>query len=184
MFELIDSAFLSSFNLDSLGLFSSIAILVALGQLMVLAIGQFNLAIGAIGACGAIMTAFLMQDLGVPVPIAILAGLLTGIAAGIFQGLLIAYTPLNPFVITLALASVYLGAATGATRAGAFDQLPPAFDNIGSATLIGITDQFWLALGIAVSFGYCSGGLRWDPDYWRSEAIGPPPTRQALGSSR
>jgi ribose transport system permease protein len=149
LFYLISSSFVSQFNLDSLALFSAIAIIVSLGQMLVLSIGQFNLAIGAMGACGAIAAAALMQDSGCPVWLAIPAGLVVGMLAGAFQGVLIAYTPLNPFVVTLALASVYLGAATGATSAGFFDNLPSGFDNIGSATILGLSDEWWAAIGVA-----------------------------------
>ena len=150
VFESIDEAFFSSFNLNTLALFSSIAVLVGIGQLMVLAIGQFNLAIGAMGASGGVTAAALMQVFRVPITLAILAGLVAGLIAGLAQGLLIAYTPLNPFIVTLALASVYLGAATGMTGAVAFNTLPGGFDNIGTVLWFSVTDEWWIVLAIAV----------------------------------
>jgi len=148
-FDLVSPSFLSTFNLDTLALFGAIAVIVSLGQMFVLSIGQFNLAIGAMGACGGVVSAALMQNVGVSIPAAILAGLAVGVIAGAIQGAMIAYTPLNPFVVTLALASVYLGIATGMTSAASLDNLPAGFDNIGSAVLGGVSDQWWVALGVA-----------------------------------
>ena len=153
VFYFVSPAFLSTFNLDTLALFAAIAVIVSLGQMFVLSVGQFNLAIGSIGACGAVVSAALMQELGIAVWIAILAGLAVGVAGGAVQGAVIAFTPLNPFVVTLALASVYLGIATGATSAGSFDNLPVGFDNIGSAVWMGVSIQWWIAL--------CVAGVAW-----------------------
>lgn len=149
LFYVVSPGFLSPFNFDTLALFGAIAVIISLGQMFALSIGQFNLAIGSIGACGAIVAAALMQDLGVAVWIAVLAGLAVGVAAGALQGALIAFTPLNPFVVTLALSSVYLGIATGATSAGSLDNLPSGFDNIGSALWAGVSAQWWISLCIA-----------------------------------
>ena len=148
-FDMVSPGFLSTFNLDTLTLFGSIAVIVSLGQMFVLSIGQFNLAIGAMGACGGVVSAALMQNLDISVVLAILVGLAVGVIAGAIQGALIAYTPLNPFVVTLALASVYLGIATGLTGAASLNNLPAGFDNIGSAVLGGVSDQWWLALAVA-----------------------------------
>lgn len=149
VFDLVSPGFLSTFNLDTLALFGAIAVIVSLGQMFVLSIGQFNLAIGSMGACGGVTTAALMQNAGVSVVAAILVGLAVGVIAGAIQGILIAYTPLNPFVVTLALASVYLGVATGLTGAASLDNLPAGFDNIGSAVWGGVSVQWWVALGVA-----------------------------------
>ena len=118
VFYLVSPTFVSPFNFDTLALFGAIAVVISLGQMFALSIGQFNLAIGSIGACGAVVAAALMQELGISVWIAVLAGLAVGVAAGALQGALIAFTPLNPFVVTLALSSVYLGIAIGSNERG------------------------------------------------------------------
>jgi ribose transport system permease protein len=146
----VTHGFFSHYNLESISLTIAIAIIVGLSQLSVLSIGNFNLALGPMGALGGVCTGVLMQIYGVPVLIAILAGLVLGTLAGAFQGYLIIKTGINPFIITLALASIYLGGITALTQAEFYNYMPKVFDNIASATYLGIP----LLLIIAVVFAY------------------------------
>src|SRR5882762_8892480 len=79
--------FLSTYNLFVTGRDLSILLLVALAQMVVLSLGQMNLSIGSIGGLVAIIESGLMVHYGVPVPIALVAGLLLGVICGVVNGL-------------------------------------------------------------------------------------------------
>ena len=134
----VTHGFFSRYNLESISLTIAIAIIVGLSQLSVLSIGNFNLALGPMGALGGVCAGVLMQVYHAPILIAVLAGLILGILAGAFQGYLIVKTGINPFIITLALASVYLGGITALTKAEFYHGLPKVFNDLGSATYMGI----------------------------------------------
>src|SRR5690606_9712452 len=82
-------------------------------------------------------------------PLAILAALLLGLAAGGVQGLIITVLGVNPFITSLALASTYMGAMLGLTKGASFNQLPPMFVGLGRATLLGLPVLPMLTLLIA-----------------------------------
>lgn len=143
-------AFHSAYNLRALAFTVSITGIVALAQLCALSIGQLNLTLTAVGAGAGIFAGFLMQVAGVPFPLAVLAGLLLGVAAGGLQGVIIVALGINPFIVTLALAATYLGAMLGLTKGASFNQLPPLFVALGRATLLGVPVLPLITLLVAI----------------------------------
>lgn len=83
----------------------------ALGVMLAIIICGIDLTSGAIlGLAGAVSTKFLV-DLGLPIWQAFLLGCLVGAIAGLANGLIIAYTGMPPFVVTLAMMNICRGAA-------------------------------------------------------------------------
>lgn len=150
IFTFTTKGFLSGYNLQSLGRGIGVTIVVGLSQLCVLAIGDFNLALGSMGCFSAIVTTSFMEVLGVDVLTAFLAGVATGTLLGFFEGFLITKTGINPFIITLSLSSVYLGLAIGLTKAALFQNLPADFKNIGKVNILGIPEILIIGIAIAV----------------------------------
>ena len=68
---------------------------------------------------------------GLPLPAAMLLGMLTGIAGGIVNGAAVAYLGLHPFVVTLATMAIYRGGAYAISNAAAVSAFPPWFTSIG-----------------------------------------------------
>jgi ribose transport system permease protein len=141
---IFDPAFLSPFNIQILLLAAAVNVLIAMSQMIIIAIGQMNLAIGAIGGLSAICFAGLMQVWSLPPFLAAAAALAIGVAAGLVNGLLIARTGISAFIITLATLSIFKGADLGITRAQPFYGIPAAVKAFGNATMVGPIP--WLAL--------------------------------------
>ncbi|MEO8411462.1 MAG: hypothetical protein ABI478_12920, partial [Propionivibrio sp.] len=140
------NGFLSSYNITSLLEQITIFALIGLAQMLALSLGQFNLALGSIGCLSAISMGFFMQVMGLPVAIALLLGLIIAAVLGWIQGVLIARSGINPFIITLALLSVYYGLATGITQGKAYDKLPPTIQTINSMHFGPVPVVFLVAL--------------------------------------
>ena len=75
-------SFLTPFNIQILLAAISVNLVIALAQMLIIGIGQMNLSVGAIGGFVAISFAGLMDAFQLSVPLAILAGLVIGLAAG------------------------------------------------------------------------------------------------------
>ena len=143
-----DPSFLSPFNIQVLLLAIAVNALIALSQMIIIAIGQMNLAVGAIGGLAAIAFAGMMQVWGLPpLPAAALA-LLIGIAAGALNGIFIAWTGISAFVITLASLSVFKGLNLGITKAQPFYGVPESVKAFGATTVIGPIP--WIVVPAAV----------------------------------
>jgi ribose transport system permease protein len=125
--------FLSTYNLFVTSRDLSILLLVALAQMVVLSLGQMNLSIGSIGGLVAIIESGLMVRYGVPVPVALAAGLVLGIVCGIINGLLVYSTKINSFVLTLGTSYVFAGINLGITHATPFYHIPNEISSFGQA---------------------------------------------------
>ena len=121
---MISGDFLSDYNLFVMLRILSVTGLVALAQLVVIAIGQMNLAVGAIGGLVAILFGGMLEVFGLPIPVALLIGVIAGMAAGILSGALIVATQISGFIITLAMLSVYTGLNYGITESIPFYNMP------------------------------------------------------------
>ncbi|MDE3176460.1 MAG: ABC transporter permease [Pseudomonadota bacterium] len=145
---LFNPSFLSPFNIQVLLLATSVNVVIAMSQMVIIAIGQMNLAIGAIGGLAAISFAGLMQVWSVPPLLAAAAALGLGVTAGLINGALIAGTGISAFIITLASLSIFKGADLGVTRAQPFYNIPATVKAFGNATMLGPIP--WLALPAAL----------------------------------
>ncbi len=125
--------FLSTYNLFVTGRDLSILLLVALAQMVVLSLGQMNLSIGSVGGLIAIIESGLMVRYGVPVPVALAAGLVLGIVCGVINGLLVYWTKINSFVLTLGTSYVFAGINLGITHATPFYHIPNEISSFGQA---------------------------------------------------
>lgn len=113
--------------------FSWIAI-VAFGESMVIIIGGIDLSVGATMALAGLITAKCMAS-GFPVPVAIVAGLLTGSAVGWINGSIVARVRLPAFVVTLGTMSITRGIAFGLTGGWPVVDLPESFRMLGQYDL-------------------------------------------------
>ena len=115
VFGLLSDVFFTERNLINILQQSSINACVAIGMTMVIISGGIDLSVGPVAACAGVLSATLLVS-GYSVFIAIPAGLLVGLLCGAFNGALIAYGGLQPFIVTLgtlslfrALALIYTG---------------------------------------------------------------------------
>ena len=127
-------AFLSPLNFQVLLLAIAVNTLVAFSQMIIIAIGQMNLSVGAIGGLAAICFAGMMQVWGLPPLLAALAAVGIGGLAGLANGLFISVTGISAFIVTLASLYIFKGVNLGVTRAQPFYGVPDSVKLFGSST--------------------------------------------------
>ena len=94
--------FTQSFNFANLINQSSAVIVIAMGLVFVLLLGEIDLSAGFTAGTSAAVMAIALTRQGQPWPLAVLAGLLTGAVIGALIGLLVARLGIPSFVVTLA----------------------------------------------------------------------------------
>ena len=148
VFSGLSAGFLSRFNLNSL--FRSVAVDVVVGfaQMVVLATGGMNLSVGAIGVCAVMVAGYLLQVIGLPLPIAIIVTLAAGGVLGWLNGFAIARTGVNSFVVTLASASLFSGGMLILTKGVPLNGLPPALGVFGRTSFGPVPALALVALAI------------------------------------
>lgn len=82
----------------------------AVAMTVVMVVGDFDLSVGSMASLSGIVAAVLFT-LGWPVPVAVGAALVVGLAGGLVNGVLVSVIGILPFVATLATLTMYSGAA-------------------------------------------------------------------------
>jgi len=108
LLSILTPDFLTVSNLLNVLQQTSINAVIAIGMTFVILSGGIDLSVGSLVALSGVALAFALQA-GAPIPLAILAGLLAGGAAGLVNGLLITRGKLPPFIATLGMMSVARG---------------------------------------------------------------------------
>ena len=154
-------SFLTPFNIFVLLSAIAVNMLVALGQLVIIAVGQMNLALGSIGGLVAISFAAMMELWGLPPLVAVLGGLMIGVLAGMASGFVIARTGITAFIITLAGLQIFKGINLGITEAQPFYGVPQSVKDFGNTSIFGPIP--WLVvpmLILSVAIWYLFARLR------------------------
>ena len=117
---------------------------IAIGQTLIILTAGIDLSCGMVMALGSIVMTKFAVDLGLPTPLAVLAGVAVTAGFGLLNGLLVTRIKLPPFIVTLgtfniafAITQLYSGAQT-------ITDLPPAMTWLGNTFSIG---------GTAVAYG-------------------------------
>ncbi|MGY1783231.1 sugar ABC transporter permease [Geodermatophilus sp. SYSU D01036] len=102
-FALRPETFLTPRNMANLADQAAPIIILAMGLVFVLLLGEIDLSAGVVsGVCAAVM-AKLLADAGSPWWVAVLAAIVTGVVIGLFTGSLVGMVGIPSFVVTLAL---------------------------------------------------------------------------------
>lgn len=129
----------------------SIETIVAVGMMVLMITGVFDLSMGSVVALSGGLAAYLMMNMGVSMPIAVLAGLLASLAVGWVNGYFIAKVGVNPLIQTLATMGMVRGLALMIAGAG-IQNLPYEFIYIGQSKLLKIQSPIWWMLAIVMIF--------------------------------
>lgn len=141
VFAVFAPHFFSADNLLNVSLQASITAIIAAGMTFVILTAGIDLSVGSVVAlAGIVATATLKLGLppAVGLPFAVLAALAFGALSGGLAGVLAARFAVAPFIVTLALMTVWRGVAFVVTEGRPVWDLPASFAALGSARPLGI----------------------------------------------
>ncbi|MET9394299.1 substrate-binding domain-containing protein [Streptomyces sp. NPDC006624] len=101
--------FLTADNLLNVGVQAAVTAILAFGVTFVIVSAGIDLSVGSVAALSATVLAWSATSAGVPVFLAVLLAIATGIVCGLVNGVLISFGKLPPFIATLAMLSVARG---------------------------------------------------------------------------
>ncbi|MEU8484313.1 substrate-binding domain-containing protein [Streptomyces sp. NPDC048641] len=107
--SLLSGDFLTTQNLLNVGVQAAVTAILAFGVTFVIVSAGIDLSVGSVAALSATVLAWAATSSGVPVWIAVILAVVTGVACGFVNGALISYGKLPPFIATLAMLSVARG---------------------------------------------------------------------------
>lgn len=125
---------LSNFRAVSVGMAPTAIIVI--GMAILLASGGFDLSVGSVMALSSTVVAMLLLA-GMPIPIAVICGLILGTVVGLLNGFLVTGLGINPLIATLGTMSIARGVALVLTEGFSVSSLPPSFAWLGKADISG-----------------------------------------------
>ncbi len=140
-------------NLSLVLLNLSIETIVAVGMMILMISGSFDLSVGSVVAFAGGLAGYLMYYWGVYVPVAILAGLGAALCIGLVNGVLVAKVGINPLIQTLAMMGIVRGLALMVSGAG-IQNFPESFNQIGQGNILGFQMPVWFMLVIVAVFSF------------------------------
>jgi ribose transport system permease protein len=146
---LASSEFLTGDNMANLARQVAIFGIIAVGQLLVILTAGIDLSVGSVLGLTGCVTAELLVH-GVGIPIAIAAGFGVGIAIGLFNGSLVAYGKMPPFIVTLGMLGIARGVVLVMTDASTIQPLPESFGNIANGDFLGVPNLLWMFLAVVI----------------------------------
>jgi ribose transport system permease protein len=133
--------FLTTANILNVSLQISITAIIAVGMTMVILTAGIDLSVGALVAfIGVVATSVMKTDLpfAASFPLALVVGLVVGGISGGVAGYFVTRWNITPFIVTLALMTIWRGAAYLYTDGRPIWGLPESFAVLGSGRMLGI----------------------------------------------
>jgi ribose transport system permease protein len=133
---------------------SSYLVIMAVGQMLVLIVGGFDLSVGAVVALTSVTSAMAMAGLGHSLPnhpgivilVGVLAGIGSGLAVGLINGLTVAFLRISPFMVTLGSMSIATGFALLLTSGIPVYGMPKVYvDQFGRGLWLQLPSAVYLA---------------------------------------
>jgi ribose transport system permease protein len=141
--------FLTGPNLSSVVRQTAVINIMALGMTLIIVSGGIDLSVGAILAFGGLMGSMAMER-GVPIPAAVLIGIVSGGFWGLTNGVLITRLRINPFIVTLGTLGIVRGITLIVSNGLPVHQIPQKFSYLGEGNLLGVPFVLWVLLVCAV----------------------------------
>jgi ribose transport system permease protein len=157
VFWLLSDNFLTLRNLLNVARQSTYLTMVAMGQMLALLAGGFDLSVGTILAVTSVVGAMAMSTVAAGFPdapvLAIMVGMLAGFGAGlsvgVANGIGVALFNVSPFMMTLGMASVGFGTALYLTGGVPVYGMPAEFGEIfGVGQFFGVPTPIYVTVGL------------------------------------
>ena len=137
VFALLAPQFFSFENLVNVALSIAVIGVLAVGMTFVILTGGIDLSIGSIVALGGVVAALVTKQTEF-VWLGFAAAIAVGLLGGAFNGAVIAYFKVPPFVVTLALLTIARGLAFILSEGRSIGNLPESFVWFGKASVFGV----------------------------------------------
>jgi rhamnose transport system permease protein len=170
-----EPAFLSLHSLANVVTDSTLLVMLALTQMLVIVTRGVDLSVASNLALSGMVAAMLGAHYpGLPLALIMLAAVAVGLGLGLVNGWLIGYLELPPIVVTLGTMSVYRGAVfvlSGGAWVSAH-QMPPHFIAFPLDRLLGLPHLVWIAAATLAVMAWVARSTRFGRDLY---AIGNAP---------
>jgi ribose transport system permease protein len=154
LFSVLSPNFLSGRNTSNIIVQSSVLAIIAIGQTIVILTSGIELSVGSVVAFTSMFSGLMVVNLGLPVAVAVVAGVLVASFMGLINGVVVSYANVPAFIATLGMMSMARGAALALTSGAPISGIPRAFERLASTNVFGVIPIFIIYSLVAYAMGY------------------------------
>jgi len=146
--------FLEQVNIESVQTAIAPYGIMAIGMMILLISGVFDLSVGSTMGLGGLVSAISLT-MGATPFVAVLAGIFSGLVIGLINGLIVEVAKVNALIATIG--TMYIGRGiseivlVGRGQAG-YTNFPESFNNLGRGQFLGAYYMFWILIALMVIF--------------------------------
>jgi ribose transport system permease protein len=143
-------SFLTESNIAILARQISLTAIIAIGMTMVILLGDIDLSVGSVVSLATVVTGYVIVRMGLPFPVGMAAGLLTGALVGVINGTLVNTTGVPSFIVTLGMMGVARGFALVITKGSSISGLPPEYLTLGQGYFLRVPIPVLIMIILAI----------------------------------
>lgn len=156
----VNSAVLKPMTLINIANSSLFLMLIALGQMFVILTRGIDVSVGAIAGLSAVIFGFALNA-GVPLPIAMLASLLTGLLCGMFNAVGVVIVGIPPIIMTLGTLGVFRGLMRVLTGGSWIESIPRSIKNLAVTRVLHVPLMVWGVAALIILVAVLMYKIRW-----------------------
>lgn len=138
LFSALNPSFLSPGNITNIVLQYSYVLVLAIGMLFVIVLGQIDLSVGSVVAVTGALSAVLVIRQGLPWWVGVLAAIVFGLLIGAWQGFWVAFVGIPGFIVTLAGMLLFRGLTYQILDNVSLSPFPKPYYNVANGFLNGL----------------------------------------------
>lgn len=123
--------------------------ILAVGMMILLIGGVFDLSIGATLALAGVVSAVVIKDYAVPTPLGIIIGLCVGALAGLTNGLIVTQLRINALIATLATLGIFRSITQLISGTGVYS-IDRNFEVFGQTQVAGLQMPVWIMFFVVI----------------------------------
>lgn len=148
VFSVLSKNFLTSRNLINILNQNAYLMVAAIGLACLMISGGIDLSLGYLISVVGVCVAIFMLNVGLPIWLSIVLGLLIGCVLGGFNGLISLQLNIHPLLVSLGTMTIFRGLSFTISKSRAFFNLDPAFKFIGQGYIGGFPVALLIVIGV------------------------------------
>lgn len=132
----------------------SITALVAIGLTLAMAAGVFDLSIGTTLGVGLMLSAWMVGELELAVPLVVLLALGAGVLVGLTNAFFVLVLRIDSFIATLGMAAVLTSVMLAISQGQLIAGLGSGFKTLGNTQILGVISPFYVMLLVGAVLWY------------------------------
>ncbi|MCB1488449.1 MAG: ABC transporter permease [Bauldia sp.] len=151
---LLPNTFFTLGNFRTIVSSQAVLMILALGLTLPLTTGEFDLSIGSMLGCGAVLTAYFTGSLHFPLVLVVVVTILVGVIAGAINGFFVVRMGVNAFIGTLGTSTILTGVTLAVSGGQILNTVAEPLSDFVQHQIFGLAVPAYIGFSVAIALWY------------------------------